>query len=82
MHASNPFDFMRFEHDPIRLAAFQRQDIVIAIGRGDPHYQQNEDFSAVLWEKGIGNALRVFDGHAHDWPYWEDWLVRYVAGHD
>ena len=82
VHASNPFDFMRFENDPVRLEAFRRQDIVIAVGRGDPHYQQNQEFSAVLWEKGIGNALRVFDGHAHDWPYWEDWLLRYVGGHD
>jgi esterase/lipase superfamily enzyme len=81
VHASNPFDFMRFEHDPDRLSAFRRQDIVIAVGRGDPHYQQNAEFSAVLWEKGVGNALRVFDGHAHDWPYWEEWLVQYVGGH-
>lgn len=82
VHASNPFDFMRFEHDPWRLDAFRRQDIIMVVGDGDPHYEQNREFSGVLWERGIGNALRVWDGHAHDWPYWEDWIVRYLPGHD
>lgn len=82
VHASNPMAFMRHEHDPARLAAFRRQDIVIAIGRGDPHFRENQEFSGQLWERGIGNALRVWDGHAHDWPFWEDMIVRYVGGHD
>ena len=34
---------------------------------------------ALLWSKGIGNALRIWDGHAHDWPYWEK-MVRSVLG--
>lgn len=82
VYACNPFDFMQHEQDPARLAAFRRQDIIIAIGRGDPNYQENAEFSAILWRKGIGNALRVWDGHAHDWPYWEQMIVRYVGGHD
>lgn len=82
MYAANPFDFMRFEHDPGRMDAFRRQDIIMVIGDGDPHYEQNREFSGVLWEKGIGNALRVWNGHAHDWPYWEEWIVKYLPGHD
>ncbi|MBL8982580.1 MAG: esterase [Gemmatimonadetes bacterium] len=82
VYASNPMAFMRNEHDPARLAAFRRQDIIIAIGRGDPNFQENQEFSGLLWEKGIGNALRVWDGHAHDWPFWEQMIVKYVGGHD
>jgi esterase/lipase superfamily enzyme len=82
VYAANPFDFMRFESDPGRMDAFRRQDIIMVIGDGDPHYEQNREFSGVLWEKGIGNALRVWNGHAHDWPYWEDWIARYLPGHD
>jgi esterase/lipase superfamily enzyme len=52
------------------------------IGRGDPMYQNNCDFSALLWQKGIGNALRVWNGHAHDWPYWEQMIRIYLRGHD
>ena len=82
VYACNPFDFMRHEHDAARLAAFRRQDIIFAIGEGDPSVENNRQFSALLWQKGIGNALRLWDGHAHDWPYWEKMIVTYIGGHD
>lgn len=82
VYAANPFAFMQHEHDPARLAAFRRQDIILAIGRDDPSYQNNCDFSGILWGKGIGNALRTWNGHAHDWPWWEKMIVTYVGGHD
>ncbi len=71
LYRCNPMDFMRHEHDPLRLDAFRRQDIIFAIGGGDPVCDNNREFSALLWGKGIGNALRIWDGHAHDWPHWE-----------
>jgi len=82
IYSVNPFDFMKHEWQQSRLDAFRRQDIIIGIGRGDPSFQNNAEFSATLWGKGIGNALRVWDGHAHDWPYWEKMIVQYVGGHD
>lgn len=78
----NPMAFMVHEHDSGRLAAFQRQDLILVIGRDDPMYQNNCDFSGLLWSKGIGNALRVWDGSAHDWPYWEKMVRIYLRGHD
>src|SRR5258706_12938025 len=57
VYQCNPFDFMRHEHDPGRLAAFRRQDIIFAIGRDDPSYGNNAELSAILWDRGIGNAL-------------------------
>ena len=42
----------------------------------------NREFSGVLWNKGIGNALREWDGWSHDWPYWENMIRAYVGGHD
>jgi esterase/lipase superfamily enzyme len=82
VYQCNPFDFMRHERDPERLAAFRRQDIVFAIGRDDPSYGNNAELSAILWNQGIGNALRVWDGWAHDWPFWERMIRIYIAGHD
>jgi len=82
VYVCNPSDFMRHEHDPARLEAFRRQDIIFAIGRDDPARANNEELSATLWEKGIGNALRVWDGWAHDWPYWEKMVRLYIGGHD
>lgn len=78
----NPMAFMWHEHAAGRLEAFRRQDIIMAIGRDDPMYQNNCDFSAILWGKGIGNALRPWDGHAHDWPGWEQMVRVYLRGHD
>ena len=82
VYVCNPMDFMRHEHDPARLDAFRRQDIVLAIGKDDPSYGNNVEFSGILWGKGIGNALREWDGWAHDWPYWEKMIRMYIGGHD
>jgi esterase/lipase superfamily enzyme len=82
VYAVNPMDFMCHEHDPGRLEAFRRQDIIMAIGRDDPMYQDNQDFSTLLWSKGISHALRIWDGWVHDWPYWEQMVRRYLKGHD
>ncbi len=73
---------MQHEHDPGRLAAFRAQDLIFAIGQGDPMYENNREFSRILWEKGIGNALRIWNGHAHDWPIWEKMIGLYIGGHD
>jgi esterase/lipase superfamily enzyme len=64
------------------LAALRRQDIILAVGRDDGLRGQNEALSAALWAKGIGNALRLWDGWSHDWPYWQKMMRLYVGGHD
>lgn len=82
VYAANPQDFIRHEHDPARLEALRRQDIILAIGRDDPNCEDNRALSTALWDKGIGNALRVWDGWCHDWPYWERMILQYIGGHD
>jgi len=82
VYKCNPAAFIPNEWQQERLDALRRQDIIIAIGRGDPSYAENEAFSGALWRKGIGNAFRIWDGHAHDWPWWERMIVKYVGGHD
>jgi esterase/lipase superfamily enzyme len=75
-------DFIVNEHEPDRLDALRRQDIILVIGKDDPSIHNNREFSGVLWNKGIGNALREWDGWSHDWPYWEHMIRAYVGGHD
>lgn len=82
VYAANPAEFMAHEHDGGRLEAFRRQDIILAVGGDDPLCDGNRQFSALLWNKGIGNALRVWDGWQHDWPYWQRMLRTYIDGHD
>ncbi|MDX2193821.1 MAG: alpha/beta hydrolase-fold protein [Gemmatimonadales bacterium] len=81
-YALNPWSFIPNEHDAARLALLRRQDIILATGRDDVLAGQNRAFSGMLWDKGIGNALRLWDGWSHDWPYWQRMLRLYLRGHD
>jgi len=78
----NPCDFIAGENDWGRLEALKRQDIILAVGNGDRLQHSNQRLSKVLWDKGVGNALRLWDGFAHDWPVWERMLPMYIGGHD
>ena len=82
VYQHNPADFILGEHEPWRLDALRRLDIVMAIGRDDPMRGNNEWFSGRLWSKQIWHALRIWDGWAHDWDYWKQMLPKYLGGHD
>jgi esterase/lipase superfamily enzyme len=82
IYFNNPVDFIPNEHDQWRLDALRRMDIIFSIGRDDPMRLNNEWMSRVLWERGVGNALRIWDGWAHDWPWWRQMLRAYIGGHD
>jgi len=82
VYRHNPCDFIQHEHDEARLARLRRLDIVLAVGRDDGLRPNNEYFSGILWSKQIGNALRIWDGWAHDWPWWRQMIVRYIGGYD
>jgi esterase/lipase superfamily enzyme len=78
----NPVDFIAGESDGYRLHHLRQQDIILAVGKDDGLLHQNRELSGKLWNKGIGNALREWDGFAHDWPVWYKMLNLYVGGHD
>lgn len=82
LYFNNPVDFIPNENDPWRLEQLRRQDIILAVGRDDRLRDSNERLTAALWHKGIGNALRLWDGWAHDWPFWHKMLSLYIGGHD
>jgi esterase/lipase superfamily enzyme len=82
IYANNPCAYIPNEHDHERLEQLRRLDVILAVGRDDGLRANNEHLSAALWQKGIGNALRIWDGWSHDWPYWEKMLLAYIGGHD
>jgi esterase/lipase superfamily enzyme len=82
VYLHNPCDFIQHEHEPGRLALLRRLDIILAVGRDDGLCANNVYFSGVLWSKQIGNALRIWDGWAHDWPWWRRMIEQYIGGHD
>ena len=78
----NPAEFILNEYEPERLAAMQRMDIILAIGRDDSLRGNSEYFSGRLWSKNIWHALRIWDGWSHDWPYWRQMIQAYIGGSD
>jgi esterase/lipase superfamily enzyme len=78
----NPVAFLANEHEPARLAALRKMDIILAVGRDDPLREGNVYLSGLLWGKNIWHALRIWDGFAHDWPVWARMLPLYIGGHD
>ena len=82
IYLQNPVDFISGESDGWRLEQLRHQDLIMAVGNGDRLVHQNRNLSARLWDKGIGHALREWDGFAHDWPVWYQMINKYIGGHD
>ena len=82
IYFNNPNAYIPNEHDWGRLEALRNMDIILAVGRDDSLRHSSERLSTALWDKGIGNALRMWDGWAHDWHYWHNMLLAYIGGHD
>lgn len=78
----DPSHYLVNENSPDRLAALRRIDIIVCVGEGDPNRADNEHLSHVLWSKGIWHAFRIWDGWAHDWPWWRQMIALYIGGHD
>lgn len=82
VYRNNPVQFVEGERDPHRLSLLSGMDIIMATGRDDPLITSAREMSRVLWGRGVGNALREWDGWAHDWDYWRRMLALYIDGHD
>ncbi len=75
-----PSQYVPNLHDGGQLDALRRLDIILALGNADPNIENNRALSGALWSKGIGNALREWDGWCHDWPYWREMVRAYIGG--
>ncbi|MSP14722.1 MAG: esterase [Chloroflexi bacterium] len=82
VYFNNPVQYMANEHDPTRLEAMRRMDILLATGREDSGLSSSQQLSEVLWQKDIWHACRIWDGWAHDWPWWQKMIQMYIGGHD
>ncbi len=82
VYFNSPIDFMENECDPARLKALRHVDIILAIGRDDSNFSNNESLSGILWGKNIWHALRIWDDWGHDWPWWQQMIHMYIGGHD
>ena len=78
----NPVDFLQNLDDDWSLDRLREADIILVTSQHDPSLGSNEQLSRILWNKGVGNALRVWDGWTHEWPFWHQMINMYIGGHD
>jgi esterase/lipase superfamily enzyme len=82
VYFNNPMQFINHEWEAHRLAVLRHVDTILVVGKTDPLAHSSRDLSALMWNRGIGNALREWDGWQHDWSYWMQHLKHYLNGHD
>lgn len=82
LYFHTPRHYVSNLHDPYQLAALRNLDIILAVGRDDPHIEDNRALSRDLWAKEIPHALAEWQGWHHDWPDWARMVRHYIGGSD
>lgn len=55
------------------------QPKVIATGADDPNVTDSRTVAGLFHDKGVDVWLDIWDGWAHDWPYWKDMMRTYIS---
>jgi len=76
----NPSHYVSDHRDSGWLDAVRRVDTILVTGEGDAFRENNEHLSGALWQRGIWHAFRLWDGWAHDWPWWRLMIRTYAGG--
>lgn len=74
----SPLTFLPALDDPELLAPLRRTEFVIATGVDDPNVEESKRFAAALQAKDIRASLHLWDGWAHDWPYWKEMVDTFL----
>lgn len=64
---------------PGLLEKLYKTEIVLATGERDFCRASNEELSKLLWSKGVGNHLSVWNDADHDWPVWRQQVREYLG---
>jgi esterase/lipase superfamily enzyme len=73
-----PMAFHPDLNDMRYLAPLRETEIVIATGREDRNVEDSRRIAAILQAKGVPASLHLWDGWAHDWPYWKEMVDVYL----
>lgn len=68
----DPLAFLPGLTDGRYLDPLREMEIVIATGELDPNADESKRLAALLQEKGVAADLHLWQGWAHDWPFWKD----------
>lgn len=64
--------------DPTIIAQLKIMEIIFVVGEKDVFLENNRNISNALWEKGIWNALHLWDGESHKARYWRHMVQLYL----
>jgi esterase/lipase superfamily enzyme len=78
IYFNTPMQYMANMHDHHILTAIRRIEIIIAIGETDPFLPNNQQFSKLLWDKGVPNQLYIWENYAHRPRYWRQMVQLYL----
>ena len=60
------------------IAQLKLMEIIFVVGEKDVFLDNNRHISNALWEKGIWNALHLWDGESHKARYWRHMVQLYL----
>jgi len=63
-----------------QIEKIKKLEIIFPIGRTDPLLGSNEQLAEALAQKDIGHTFLIWDGFAHDWPFWQQMVLLYIGG--
>lgn len=75
---ANPMAFLPNLTDERYLEPLRTTEFVIATGRDDRNVEDSRRIAGLLQEKGVPASLHLWDGWAHDWPYWKEMVDAYL----
>ena len=74
----NPLAFLPGLSDERLLRPLRETEFIIATGVDDPNLAGSRQVVAALQEKGVRAALHLWNGWAHDWPFWKEMVDTFL----
>ncbi|MDQ6858241.1 MAG: alpha/beta hydrolase-fold protein [Chloroflexota bacterium] len=75
---ANPLAFLPGLTDEAQLRPLRQTQFVIATGVDDPNVAGSREVVAVLQDKAVPADLHLWNGWAHDWPFWKEMVDRFL----
>lgn len=75
---ANPLAFLPGLADEELLRPLRRTEFVIATGEEDPNVAGSRQIVAALQSKGVPASLHLWNGWAHDWPFWKEMVDTFL----
>jgi esterase/lipase superfamily enzyme len=77
---TNLLEFLPGLNDPAYLAPLRAMHPkVVATGAEDPNVADSRRVAELMREKGVDVWLDIWDGWAHDWPYWKEMMRKFLT---